>query len=127
MRLFVFKPSRMVDGKRVVSRTYAGRYTVEKGGRTFQVGLDTPYKAIAWNRLFDIALEKQKEREGLIAPRVLRDAAVTAWSGLLADYVADLRAQEQVAQHIKDTSRKIGRVFRETGWKTLSEIGRAHV
>ena len=71
---------------------YVGRYTLAKGGKPIQIGLNTPDKEIARKRLLDIALERQREDEGLIAPRALRDAAVTCLSELLAGYVADLRA-----------------------------------
>ena len=125
MRLTVFKPSRIIDGKRVISRTFVGRYSLTKGGKLFRVGLDTPDKAIARKRLSDIVLGKQREMEGLISPRAIRDAALIPLSSHLADYVSDLKAQERKPQHIKDTSRRIDRVIREIGWKTLSEINGA--
>ena len=69
-----------------------------------------------------IVLEKQREQEGMIAPRTVRDTANAPFADLLAEYVADLRAQERVEQHIHDTSWKIERVFTENGWKTVADV-----
>ena len=122
MRLAVFRPSRRKKGKRVILQSYVGRYSVTKGGKPTQVFLDTPDKEIARKRLLDIVLEKQREREGFIAPKVSREAAVLPLSDHLAEYVADLHAQERAKQHVKDTSRRIARVFKETGWKVLPDV-----
>ncbi len=122
MRLSVFKPSRRVNGKRIVSRVYVGRYSLAKGGKLIRVPLNTPDKEIASKRLRDIVLEKQREQEGLISPRLTREASIIPLSEHLTDYVADLRAQERHPQHIKDTSRRIERVFKETGWKSFQDI-----
>jgi integrase len=122
MRLSVFKPSRRENGKRVISRFYVGQYSLEKGGEIVRVGLNTPDKEIAEKKLRDIVLEKQREREGLTSPRDFRDAAIRPLSAHLTDYAADLRAQERDTRHIKDTSRRIDRIFREIGWKFLPDI-----
>ena len=60
--------------------------------------------------------------EGLIAPLSFRKAALSSLTVHLADYVADLKAQERDSRHIKDTSRRIERVIREIGWKRLSDV-----
>ncbi|MDD3179816.1 MAG: hypothetical protein PHQ04_05620 [Opitutaceae bacterium] len=125
MQQTVFRPSRQIKGKRVVSRYFVGRYSLTNGGKVFRVALNTPDKAIARKRLSEIVLEKQREMEGLIAPRPFREAALSPISAHLADYVADLTAQERDSRHIKDTSRRIERVVREIGWETLSEVNGA--
>src|ERR1035441_4376558 len=126
MRLSVFKPSRREKGKRIISRFYVGQYSLDTGGKTIRVGLNTQDKEIPEKRLREIVLEKQREQEGLISPRIARDAVTRPLSEHLSDYVADLRAQERDKRHIKDTSRRIARVFRETEWKTLLDISAAN-
>src|SRR5208337_3832655 len=101
MKMNVFRPSRRVKGKRVVSRVFVGRYSLSKGGKPVRVLLNTPDREIARKRLLDIVLEKQREQVGFIAPRVSRDAALVPYSAHLTDYVSDLRAQERACQHIK--------------------------
>ena len=125
MRLTVFKPSRRINGKRIISRCYVGRYSLTNGGKLIQIGLNTPDREIARKRLSAIVLEKQREMEGMINSRAFRDAAIVPLSEHLKDYVADLKAQERDPRHIKDTSRRIARVIKEIGWKTIPDVNGA--
>jgi hypothetical protein len=77
---YVFRPSRLIAGKRVVSRVFSGRYAVDKGGRVVTVRLNTPDRKIAKKRLRDIVVEKQREQEGIIAPNAVRVTAAAALS-----------------------------------------------
>src|SRR5262249_35159811 len=90
--------------------------------KAVRVQLDTPEKEIALKRLREIVSEKQREQEGIIPVSTLREAATVPLANHLSAYVADLRAQERDARHIKDTSRRISRVLKEIGWKMLPEI-----
>jgi hypothetical protein len=53
---FVYRPSRIVGGKRVVSRLFCGRYTVSRRTKPIRVCLDTPDREIARKRLRAIVL-----------------------------------------------------------------------
>ena len=75
---FVFKPSRRVGGKRVLERLYSGRYALGKGEKPVTVRLNTPDKLVACKRLRDIVVEQQQEREGIILPKSIRQAAATS-------------------------------------------------
>src|SRR5258708_7306149 len=125
MRLTVFRQKRRIKGKLVISRCYIGRYSLTKGGKAIRVPLNTPDREIARKRLSAIVLEKQRETEGLINSRFIRDAAIYLISDHLKDYVADLKAQERNSRHIKDTSRRIDRVIKEIGWKLIPDVNGA--
>src|SRR6185312_2479325 len=119
---FVFRPSRKIAGKRVVSRVFSGRYAVEKGARPVTVPLNTPDREIARKRLRAIVLEKQREVEGIVAPKAIRVAAGTQLVKLVDDYEADLTGRELDAKHVHDTTARLRRMIAETGWKILSDI-----
>ena len=74
---FVFRPSRLKGGKRTVARVFSGRYALDKGDKLTTVRLNTPDRDIAKKRLREIVLEKQREQEGIIAPKAVRVAAGT--------------------------------------------------
>ncbi|MEO7414816.1 MAG: hypothetical protein ABIZ81_15835, partial [Opitutaceae bacterium] len=57
---YVFRPSRIEDGKRVLARVFCGRYALEKGAKLVQVSLDTPDREVARKRLRAIVLDKQR-------------------------------------------------------------------
>jgi integrase len=118
----VFKRIRLIAGQRLISKSYYGQYSLTKGGKVLRVCLYTPDKEIARKRLRAIILEEQREQEGLIAPKVQRDATGRLLSDHVGDYVRDLTAQERSSQHIKDTSRRLLRIIAETGWKTLRDV-----
>ncbi len=115
----VFRHARRVGGKRVVSRVYSGRYALSKGERPVTVALDTPDRDIARKRLRALVLEKQREREGLIAPKAQREAATQTLAQLVEDYRRDLVALGRAHVHVRGTVQRIGRIIAETGWKQL--------
>lgn len=116
----VYKRTRRSHGKAVT--TYRGYFTLEKNGPRVWKALGTPDKAIAEKRIMAFALEAQREREGIIAPRQVRDAAVKSLVGLVVDYDADLVSRGVARKHGHDTIERIKRVIREAGWKRLTDI-----
>ena len=119
---YIFRPSRIENGKRVLARVYCGRYALEKGARLIQVSLNTPDKEVARKRLREIVLEKQREAEGIIAPKAVRVAAGAQLASLVDDYEADLRGRELSPKHVRDTTGRLRRMIRENSWKVLSDI-----
>jgi len=119
---YVFRHSRKVGGKRVYSRVFSGRYALAKGARPTTVCLNTPDREIARKRLREVVLEKQREQEGIIAPKAVRVAAAAALSGLLAEYEADLRGRGLAEKHVHDTMTRLHRMDKENGWRTLGDV-----
>lgn len=119
---YVFRPSRIVDGKRVLSRVFCGRYALDKGAKPVRVSLNTPDREVARKRLRDIVVEKQREAEGIVAPKAVRVAAGTQLSELVNDYEADLRGRELNSKHVRDTTTRVRRMIAANNWKVLSDI-----
>jgi len=119
---FVFRPSRTVAGKRTVSRLFSGRYAVEKGASPITVRLNTPDREIARKRLRDIVLEKQREHEGIIAPKAMRTAAAASLGDLVKEYETDLRGRGLDGKHVHDSVTRVRRMLAQTGWARLSEV-----
>lgn len=122
MTEYVFKPSRRVNGKRVFSRLYSGRYSLGPRESVITVSLHTPDERVAEKRLRDIIVEKQREREGLIAPSGIRRAQAVALIELIADYAQELKGRHLAEKHVHDTLARVQRVVREAGWGKLGEI-----
>src|SRR5687767_9243851 len=119
---YVFRHSRMVNGKKVVSRVFSGRYALEKGAKPVTVLLNTPDREIARKRLREIVLEKQREQEGIIPPKAMRVAATTPLADLVADYETDLTGRGLDDRHVHDTIARLKRMVAETKWRALSDI-----
>ncbi len=118
MTEYVFRPLR--NGKR--ARLYYGRYALNRGDKPRTVALGTPDVRVARKRLRDIIVEKQREQEGIIAPRTERDTAALPLTTLLTEFVADLQARKRTPRHIRTTRLCIEKILNETGWKRLSDI-----
>lgn len=119
---YVFRPSRLVNGKRVLSRVFCGRYSLDKGMTPVRVSLNTPDREVARKRLRAIVLEKQREAEGIVAPKAVRIAAGTQLGQLVDDCEADLRGRELNPKHVRDTTTRVRRMIAENSWKVLSNI-----
>jgi integrase len=119
---YVFRPSRIVNGKRVLSRVFCGRYSLDKGMTPVRVSLNTPDREVARKRLRAIVLEKQREAEGIVAPKAVRVAAGTQLGQLVNDYEADLRGRELNPKHVRDTTTRVRRMIAANNWKVLSDI-----
>jgi hypothetical protein len=65
----VYKPRRFKNGKLYVSRLYRGKYRLDDDVLVTNIPLKTPDKQIAEERLKKIIQEKQREAEGIIAPK----------------------------------------------------------
>jgi len=121
----VFRQSRTVEGKKVRSQLYTGQYYFDGLARPIRVALNTPDKVTAKARLRKIVVREQRRLDGLLPAKELAQAARKLLSEHLADYEADLKAQELARHHVKDTCRRIARVFRENSWKTLTDLSGA--
>jgi len=122
MTEFVFRPSRRIGGKRVLSRLYSGRYSLDAGGPILRVALNTPDEQVARKRLRDLIVEKQREAEGLLAPRPIREAWTTPLPSLLVEYRGDLGARELSPAYLRDTTTRLLRIFAEAKWRRLGDV-----
>src|SRR5688572_5558873 len=119
---YVFRPSRVVGGKRTLLCVFSGRYALAKGDTPTTVSLNTPDREIARKRLRAIVLEKQREQEGIIAPKAVRVAATTPLANLIAEYEGDLLGRGLDDRHVHDTIARLKRMVADTGWRALSDI-----
>ena len=117
----VYQPTRNRAGKRVVSRMFYGHYSLTQGGRMFTVSLGTPDRKVAEKRLRDLIVERQREAEGIIAPRAMRDAAASTLSSLVDAYAVDLRART-VPGHASESLARLRRVLLLAAWKRLQDV-----
>ncbi|WP_084442556.1 site-specific integrase [Termitidicoccus mucosus] len=121
MAEYIFKPSRRVKGKRVLSRFWHGRFSVGRGPvRSLSLGVTD--KTAARAKLRQIVVDAEREAAGIVAPRTVRDAAAASLVSLLAEYRADMRGRELSVNHIKESTGRIGRIIQGTGWRRLCDV-----
>ena len=118
----VYKPKRIRNGKRFISRLYRGKYRLDNDLLVTDIPLKTPDKQVAEERLKKIIQEKQREAEGIIAPKALRDAAQKSLVDHLADFITDLNAKRRDGMYIYNIEKRSRRVIRECEWKLPADV-----
>jgi len=122
MILTIFRPKRTKNGKTHISRSYRGRYRIEKGGNIEDVPLNTTDKRVAQQRLEQIVKEKQMESVGLLAPQTQRAAGQIPLETHLQDLASDLEAVGRDSQYVFDLKSRVTRVLDECGWKYFKDV-----
>lgn len=117
----VFKPVRVSKGKRIQSRLFYGRYSLARGERPVTVALETVDIRVARAKLRKLIVEKQSERLGLIAPKVMRDAAAMPFAAVLGQYRATLLSLV-TRLHAQGSVRRIERAGKGAGWRVLGDV-----
>jgi len=111
----------MRNGKRVQSRLFYGRYSLGRGERPVTVALETVDIRVARAKLRELIVEKQSERLGLIAPKVMRDAAAMPFNELLGHYRKTLLSSV-TRLHAQGSVRRIERAGKGAGWRLLGDV-----
>jgi len=86
------------------------------------VALGTTDKQVAEKKLAEIVAEKERERAGLIAPKLQRESAQKPFSAHLADYLSDLATLGRCVTYRKQIKVRVGRMVAECGWKSPGAI-----
>lgn len=114
MLSYVFRPKG--------SRVFRGRFRLSNGPKTYDVPLGVDKRHVAEAKLNKLRLEREAELLGQLPPKALRDAAQQALALHLADYVADLAAQQRSRKHVALARNRVGRLCSECGWKTVGDV-----
>lgn len=119
---FVFRQRRRKNDKLEVSRLYRGRFRLQGDAAIIEVPLNTTDKKVAEKMLAEIVAERERERAGIIAPKLQRDSATRPLAEHLYDYAADLTALGRGFTHVRDTTKRAAKLAEECGWKVLGDI-----
>jgi integrase len=84
------------------------------------VALNTPDKRIALHKLLQIADEREKEHNGLIAPKPVREAAERPLLALLHEYLAELEARGRRPRTVRKYRITIAKLFQRCQWTKIN-------
>lgn len=118
----VYKPRRHKDGKLVVSRLYRARIRLQGDSSVTEVPLETSDRQVAEKKLAELISERERERAGLIAPRLQRDSAQRPILEHLDEFLADLTVLRRSEDYRKHIQWRVTRVVQDQGWRFPSEI-----
>jgi len=122
MIAYVFKPKRRKNGKLEAGRIYRARFRLDGDFAISEVSMETSDKQVAEKKLREIIAEKERERAGLLAPKLQRDSAQKPISAHLVDFLADLASMGRTPKYRHDIDARVTRLLGDCSWKHLNDI-----
>ena len=119
----VYKPRRRNKaGRTEAGRIYRGRFRLKGEFAITEVSLETSDKQVAEKKLAELVSEKERERAGLLAPKLHRESAKKLLSLHVEEFIADLTTLGRSAIYRRLVNSRIRRLIRECGWKNVGDI-----
>ncbi len=118
----VFKPKRRAGEKLRVARLYSGRYRLDGEGKATTVPLHTTDKQVATERLRKIINEREREKEGLLPNKALREAGARTLNEHLNDFLAAKAAVNRDARYLYELKNRVIKLMKECRWNLARDI-----
>ena len=118
----LFRPKRIRNGKRVVSRLYSLKLRLDGELKISTIPLGVSDRQVAEEKARKLVQEREKELHGLLAPRTEREAAQMSLSKHVSDFVRDLSAKGRNGQYIDALENKLKRLVADCGWQSVKNI-----
>ena len=122
MTAYVFRPSRLKNGKRIYFRTYSGRYRRPGDTKVTTVALHVTDRDVAKRKLRELIRDVEREEIGISVPKRMRVAAETALVGHITAYCADLRARRRDSEYVATTERRLRKLIADCNWRRLIDV-----
>ena len=119
---YLFQQKRKVNGKTVKARVYTGCYRLDGEARPTRVALGVADKQVAEKKLDDIVREKEREKAGILPAKQLREGAQKQLSVHSRDFIRNLEALGRTKKYVENLESRLEKLFRECGWKFLSDV-----
>lgn len=118
----VFKQRRRIDGQIVEAPNYTERLRMPWETSVSTVSLNTPDKRIALHKLLQLADEREKERNGILAPKPVREAAERPLLDLLSEYLQDVESRGRAVTTVKKYRKILRKLFARCRWLKLQDV-----
>lgn len=118
----VFKQRRRVDGVVQEAAKWSGRLRMPWETSVSTFALHTTDKRVALHKLLQIAEEREKEHNGLIAPKPVREAAERSLNDLLGDFLADLESRGRRPATLSKYRKVLGKLFERCQWTKVHHV-----
>ena len=118
----LYKPKRMHKGKRVVSRLYSLKLRVEGERKISQIALGVSDRQVAEEKARKIVQEREKELQGMIAPKLQRDSAHATLTKHIQDFIGDLKAKGRNQQYIDEMENRLALLATECTWQQVNDV-----
>jgi len=118
----VFRQRRRVNGILKVADSYSGRLRMPWETSISTIVLHTPDKRLALHKLSLLAEEREKEHNGIIAPKPVREAAERPLTDLLSEFLRDLEARGRARGTVKKYRVILTKLFARCQWQKIQHV-----
>ncbi|MGP1346818.1 MAG: tyrosine-type recombinase/integrase [Phycisphaerales bacterium] len=119
----IFQPSRRrPDGTRQRSKLWYGQIRHDDEAKVRRFSLETTDKRVARKRFEERLQLELHEREGIIAPATVRQAASATMAEHLKTFVAELRTTGRTPDYIRKIRQRVQLLIDECEWKRLADV-----
>lgn len=118
----VYLQKRRINGVLRVSASYYGRLKMPWENAVTTVALNTPDQRVAMHKLLRLADEREKEHNGLLAPRSIREAAERPLAELLSEYLVELESRGRTLRTLKKYRCILAKLFQRCQWAKLTHV-----
>ena len=118
----LYKPKRWRNGGRITSRLYSAKIRIDGECRILQVALGVSDKDAAREKLDKLVKELEKEKQGLLPPKVQREAAQASFTKHIEDFIGDLRAKGRNERYVVEMEFKLTALANECGWQQVKDV-----
>ena len=122
VKLFVYRPKKVRDGKKVTQLTYRGRFRYDVDAKDTDIALGLTTKQNAESELRRIAAQREDEQFGRIAPKLQRDSATKPLVEHLEEFVGTLQAAQRAEHYVYLMRRLVTRLCTECGWQFPPDV-----
>lgn len=116
------KPKRRRNGRVRTGKFFRIRWKFAGERRYHEEPIGIVDRQVADKRLMDFRREKESEAAGIVAPKPLRDAAVTSMSVHLQEFLDDRRARGRDERYVYNLNLRLTRLLDECQWKLPRDV-----
>jgi integrase len=105
------------------SRIWRWKYRQQPADTKIEdVSLRTSDKQVAEKRRTEMLREKQHERDGIILPKSMRDAAQRDLANHLQDFIGDMRRRGKSVKHLANLQFRVESLITDCQWNTVKAV-----
>jgi integrase len=118
----LFRPKRFCKGKRVTSRLYSLKLRLNGELNITTIPLGVSDRQVAEEKARKLVQEREKESQGLIAPKLQRDSAQASLQKHIQEFARELRTKGANNQYINELENKLELLTLECHWQQIKDI-----
>ena len=118
----VFKQRRRINGEIKEAVNWSGRLRLPWETVVSTIALNTSDKRVALHKLLKEADGREKEHNGILPPKPVREAAARPLTELLGEYLAELESRARTPRTLRKYRNTLRKLFERCQWQKVQEV-----